>query len=87
MPSTVAAQPASIHRRTLVVAALVLVGLALALIFAPGRAAADSPIYQFEVSSTSTQAGGHPNLKTLIWVGNRFTQHVPAPSCDCQDPK
>ena len=54
---------------------------------APGRAAADSPIYQFEVTPSTTQAGGHPNINTLIWVGNRYTQHVPPPSCDCQDPR
>jgi hypothetical protein len=66
-------------------AALGLAALALAL--APGRAAADSPIYEFDVSPSTTQAGGHPDLETLVYVGNRFTQHVPPPSCDCQDPK
>ncbi|HEY7257111.1 MAG TPA: hypothetical protein VH476_10565 [Solirubrobacterales bacterium] len=52
---------------------------------APARAAAEAPIYQFEVTPSTTQAGGHPNLDTLIWVGNRYTQHIPPPSCDCQD--
>lgn len=83
----VADHPSRRGRRVAAVLALLAVlGIAL-LAIAPGRAAAGSPIYQFEVSPSTTQAGGHPNLSTLVWVGNRFTQHIPAPSCDCQDPK
>jgi hypothetical protein len=76
------------RRRTiaaLVAAAVAAVALLAAL--APGRAAAESPVYQFEVHPSTTQAGGHPNIDTLIWVGNRYTQHIPPPSCDCQDPR
>jgi hypothetical protein len=88
MPSAVviSGRPVA-RRRTLAIAATLLVALAALLGLAPSRAAAESPVYGFEVTSTSTQAGGHPNLRTFIWVGNRFTQHVPPPSCDCQDPK
>jgi hypothetical protein len=51
----------------------------------PSGAFANSPIYQFGVTPSTTQAGGHPNITTTLWVGNRYTQHIPAPSCDCQD--
>jgi hypothetical protein len=70
--------------------AATLVAVALALIvaaFAAPRASALSPIYEFGVEPSTTKAGGHPDIRTLVWVGNRFTQHIPAPSCDCQDPK
>lgn len=87
MPSSVVvARPLS-RRRLLIAAVLVLVGLGLTSMLAPGRASAESPIYEFFVKPTNSQAGGHPNLRTLIFVGNRLTQHVPPPSCDCQDPK
>ena len=71
------------------VAALVAIARRCALLaaLAPGRAGADSPIYQFEVHPSTTQAGGHPDIDDLIWVGNRYTQHIPPPSCDCQDPR
>jgi hypothetical protein len=87
MPSTVAvARPVS-RRRTFIAALLVLAGLALGSMLGPGSAHAESPIYEFSVTPSNSQAGGHPNLNTLIWIGNRFSQHIPPPSCDCQDPK
>ena len=50
-------------------------------------AGAIAPINSFTVTPSTTQAGGHPDIETLIWVGNRDTQNVPAPSCNCQDAK
>jgi hypothetical protein len=87
MSSTAAITRPLSRRRLFIAALLVLVGLASASMLAPGRAAAESPIYEFTLHPSSSQAGGHPNIQTLIWMGNRFTQHVPPPSCDCQDPK
>ena len=55
--------------------------------FWPAGASADAPINEFSLTPSSTQAGGHPNITTLLWVQNRATQNIPAPSCDCQDPK
>ena len=76
------------RRRGLVMLSLgAIAAVVLAAALAPGRAAAGSPIYQFEVKPSTTQAGGHPNIDTLIWVGNRYTQHIPPPTCDCQDPR
>ena len=48
-------------------------------------AEANSPISEFAVTPSSTQAGGHPDIRTLITVENRETQNIPAPSCNCQD--
>ena len=50
-------------------------------------ASADAPINAFSLTPSTTQAGGHPNINTLLWVQNRATQNIPAPSCDCQDAK
>ena len=77
----------SVRRNFTVLAAAGIAAIALLAALSPGRAAAESPIYKFNVHPTTTQAGGHPNLETLIWVGNRYTQHIPPPSCDCQDPR
>src|SRR5262249_12287865 len=75
------------RRRTLaVLIATIAAAIALLAALAPS-AGAESPIYQFEVNPSTTQAGGHPNLETLIWVGNRYTQHIAPPTCDCQDPR
>jgi hypothetical protein len=60
--------------------------LALGAVLA-STAEAGSPVYNFEVVPSSTQAGGHPDLKILIEFGNRSSQHIPAPTCDCQDPR
>jgi hypothetical protein len=76
------------HHRTvpaLIGAAIAAIAMVAAL--APASAVADSPIYQFEVTPSTTQAAGHPNVNTTIWVGNRYTQHIPPPTCDCQDPR
>jgi hypothetical protein len=48
-------------------------------------AQADSPIQAFSVTTTTTQAGGHPDIKTLIDIETRYDLKFPAPSCNCQD--
>jgi hypothetical protein len=51
-----------------------------------GTADAASPVKVFSVTPSSTQAGGHPDLKIKIEVGNRATQGFANP-CFCSDPK
>jgi hypothetical protein len=50
-------------------------------------ARADAPIKSFSVSTTSTQAGGHPDITTTFELGARDNQSIKPPSCDCQDAK
>jgi hypothetical protein len=61
--------------------------LAAAWVLAPAAAQAGSPITEFRVSPSTTQAGGHPDLDIYFQVENRMTQHIPPPTCDCQDPR
>lgn len=49
-----------------------------------GKAA--SPIEEFTVTPSTAQAGGHPDIKFKIRVGNRATQGFNDP-CFCNDPK
>ncbi len=68
------------------------VAMATAVVVASGSvwtatASASAPINEFSLTPSTTQAGGHPNIETLLWVQNRATQDIPAPSCDCQDAK
>jgi hypothetical protein len=67
--------------------AIAAAALSLLAALAPGLASASSPIYEFNVTPTTTQAGGHPDIETNLWIGNRYNQHIPPPSCDCQDPR
>lgn len=61
--------------------------LAAASAFGPAAAQAGSPITEFRVSPSTSQAGGHPDLDIYFQVENRETQHIPPPTCDCQDPR
>ncbi len=72
------------RRPTLIIALSLVAGLFAVL---PSVASAGSPITRFEVTPSTTQAGGHPNLTIKLRVENRQTQHIPAPTCDCQDAK
>jgi hypothetical protein len=74
-------------RNLLALLATAIAALALLAALAPGLASAGSPIYEFHVHPSTTQAGGHPDIETELWVGNRYNQHIPPPSCDCQDPR
>ena len=53
----------------------------------PSAAGANAPVTSFSVTPSTTQAGGHPNLDTLFTVGDRETQNIPRPNCDCEDAK
>ncbi len=53
----------------------------------PAAVQAEAPIEAFTLTPTATQAGGHPNITFFFRVGNRITQHIPAPTCNCQDLK
>ena len=66
-----------------VAVATTVLGLVGALGPAPARA--NAPINEFYVTPSSTQAGGHPNVKTLIWMSNSSTQSHPPGDCECHD--
>src|SRR6185369_6735674 len=63
-----------------IAAAIVLAALACA-----GSAEANSPINSFSITTSSTQAGGHPDIKTLIWMSNSATQVTGPGDCECHD--
>lgn len=65
--------------------AIVCVTIAVGLL--PTTAHANAPIHSFTITPSTTQAGGHPDIETVITLGNRENQHIPAPTCDCQDAK
>ena len=46
-----------------------------------------APITSFSITPSTTQAGGHPNLRIDEENLTRRTQNLPQPNCDCQDPK
>jgi len=48
---------------------------------------AGSPITAFNITPSTTQAGGHPNITINEENLTRRTQNLPQPNCDCQDPK
>lgn len=52
-----------------------------------GAAHAGSPVTEFFVTPSSTQAGGHPDIRTVIVAENAQLQNQPIDSCQCQDPK
>jgi hypothetical protein len=87
MPSTLEFPVRQGARRPLLLTVAALLVVVVGLAWAPGRAAADSPVFSFSVTPSTTQAGGHPNLVTDLWVGNRYNQQFPPPTCDCQDPR
>jgi len=59
----------------------------LGVVLFSGSARGAAPIHEFSMTPTTTQAGGHPSIETYFYVGNRNSQNIPAPSCDCQDTK
>jgi hypothetical protein len=65
--------------------ALAVCGLALVFGMRSDSASANSKIFAFASTPSSTQAGGHPDVFTTFELGSRETQeHVP---CECNDPK
>ena len=49
---------------------VVCAAILLTLVLGTGSAEANSPINSFSLSPSSTQAGGHPDVRTLIWMSN-----------------
>jgi hypothetical protein len=70
----------------LVLALCVGLGLVMLSCFGSGSASAKSTVFGFSNTPSTTQAGGHPNVITVVEVGNRFNQG-PTPPCECNDPK
>ena len=73
----------------MLVAAVALVAIVVGATVAifPTAARANAPVEVLNMTPSTTQAGGHPDIKTVFVVGNRGTQHIPAPSCNCEDAK
>lgn len=61
------------------------VAVLLVMIAGLGTAHANTPINEFTLSPTSTQAGGHPDIKTTIWMANSSVQPHPPGDCECED--
>jgi hypothetical protein len=57
----------------------------LAMVLGTGTALANSPINEFSLTPSSTQAGGHPDIRTLIWMSNTSIQSHPPGDCECHD--
>jgi hypothetical protein len=73
--------------RGLILAAL-LSGLVLilALQLRVDSASAKSQIFSYSSQPSTTQAGGHPDIVSEFFLGNRFSTQ-PMPPCGCDDPK
>jgi len=67
--------------------AIATAAILMAMAFGVGAAQADTPIKEFSISATSTQAGGHPDVKTRLWVSNSATQNHPPGDCECHNPR
>ncbi|HEY5977953.1 MAG TPA: hypothetical protein VIT85_08860 [Solirubrobacterales bacterium] len=70
---------------------LLFTGLALAFALLISLLAADTgqakaPVEEYGLYPSTTQAGGHPDVKIKFKVGNRRSQGFPDP-CFCNDPK
>ncbi len=71
------------------IAALAIFALVAGIVLAPS-AGANVPIFTFTAGPSTTQAGGHPNIKFQMTFGNRISspQHgYPVDPCDCSDAK
>lgn len=72
--------------RALLAIALGAMGLLATLGWA-AKADANTPVNEFFISPSSTQAGGHPDIEAMIWVSNSSTQPNPFTGCECHDLK
>jgi hypothetical protein len=70
----------------LLTAALLAVAIA---VLGPAAAQASAPITEFFVKPSTTQAGGHPDIRTVFVVDNHDQQakQLPPGDCQCEDPK
>jgi hypothetical protein len=79
-------RPGRPRRLLLAATAAVLLLAGLSLLWAAPAHATDH-ILEYTMTPSTTQAGGHPNIHTLIYVENAETGNFPQPSCECQDPR
>ncbi len=67
------------------------VAFALMAICLTSSARAIVPVKEFLITPSSTQAGGHPDIHTLVWVSNTTQQDIehklPDRGCECHDVK
>jgi hypothetical protein len=52
-----------------------------------GTVQANSPINEFTLTPSSTQAGGHPDVETLLWTSNISNEPQEPADCECHDVK
>jgi hypothetical protein len=70
--------------RTFLIALAVSVG---ACALAVSSASAGDQVREYTMTPSTTQAGGHPDIETFLYVENADTGHFPPNSCECQDPR
>jgi hypothetical protein len=66
--------------------AALLLGLVMSAL-GGGSAQASSPIVDFFVRPSTTQAGGHPDIRAAFMVNNHDQQNLAPNDCHCEDPK
>jgi hypothetical protein len=66
------------------VAVLPVIAAAIFLL-APTTADAEPRIESFEASTSTAQAGGHPDLHFKFWWSTRLSEPPPPGTCNCQD--
>lgn len=52
-----------------------------------GSAHANTPVKEFSITPSATQAGGHPDITADVWLSNTYDQNLPQPDCECHDAK
>jgi hypothetical protein len=80
----------NLKRRTLMATSVLafVAAIVLASLLWTSKAEANTPINEFWITPSSTQAGGHPDIHTLVWMSNSSTQNNPGPNdCECHDAK
>ena len=55
-------------------------------VFASSASAKDN-ILGLSMTPSTTQAGGHPDIRTFLWVENQDTGSFPEHDCECHDPR
>jgi hypothetical protein len=85
MAGAATAGSADFGRRVVLSCVAAVATLLISAIFA-SAGQANSPIQTFKVTPSTHQAGGHPDIKIQMQIGNRVTQGHINP-CFCSDPK
>ena len=68
------------------IAAFAVVALAITAVNS-GSAQAGAPVEEFFVRPSTTQAGGHPDIRTAFVVSNHQLINTPQGDCECEDAK